>query len=148
MEMLSQLCQKYPESLIEKINHSSSYNRLKSRNVKATPFDYLSWTCFSGHPVYLYIGLVCIDSSLLVTKASEKIFFIAYSNCQDRVQRFITKLQEHFHVCWVCWNFLIVSYGEKCQLPGTFFRMEKYCSQPKLSHFQIAKMHTITLREL
>ena len=44
-----------------------------------------------------------------------------------------------FFDCFLC------SYGGECQLPRIFVRKEKYCSQPKLSHFQILKIHKITL---
>ena len=40
----------------------------------------------------------------------------------------------------VNFHLLIVSYGGEGQLPGTCFRMEKYCSQPKLSRKYI-KLH-------
>ena len=45
----------------------------------------------------------------------------------------------------VDFHFLIVSNRGECQLPGTFFEMKKFCSLAKLSHFEIAKIHTITL---
>ena len=40
----------------------------------------------------------------------------------------------------------VVSYRGEWQLLGTFFGMKRYCSWPKLSNFEISKMHTITLR--
>ena len=46
----------------------------------------------------------------------------------------------------VDFHFFVVSDRGECQLSGTFFRMEKYCSLPKLSHFEISKIHTFTLR--
>ena len=49
------------------------------------------------------------------------------------------------HLRGSIFHFLIVSYEGECQLSGTFFRMEKSCSWPKLSYFQIAKIHTFTL---
>ena len=42
-------------------------------------------------------------------------------------------------------HFFIVFNRGECQLPGTFFGMKKYCSLPKLMHFEIAKIHTIIL---
>ena len=44
----------------------------------------------------------------------------------------------------VDFHFFIVSNRRECQLPRTFFEMKKYYSSPKLSHFEIAKIHTIT----
>ena len=40
---------------------------------------------------------------------------------------------------------LIVSDRRECKLPETFYRMKKYCSWPKLSHFKILKMQLITV---
>ena len=47
---------------------------------------------------------------------------------------------------YVDFHFFIVSDRGICQLPGTLFGMKKYCSLPKLSHFEFLKIHTITLR--
>ena len=46
----------------------------------------------------------------------------------------------------VDFHIYIFSYRGDCQLPGTFFKMEKYCSYSNISHFQITKIHTLTIR--
>ena len=42
-------------------------------------------------------------------------------------------------------TFFVVFYRRELKLPGTFFGMKKYCSYPKLSQFELSKIHTITL---
>ena len=39
-----------------------------------------------------------------------------------------------------------VSDRGECQLPDAFYRIKKYCSQPKLSDFEILKIWVITVR--
>ena len=46
----------------------------------------------------------------------------------------------------VDFHVLVVSYRREWHLPGTFIGMKKYCSYPKLSEYEISKIHTIKLR--
>ena len=44
-------------------------------------------------------------------------------------------------------EFSIVSDRGECQLPDAFYRIKKYCFQPKLTDFEIMKTLVITVRK-